>query len=265
MIRFDKRREIRIEGRKRLRTRPLILHDAEEIHHLVAEHGEMSRRSGRDLAGDAAQALLNQLLQGPSRAVSGQHGQIMNMNIGVSVRLRDLLVIDLGQPVVRRNRAGIGQDQSAHGISHRGILLHAPVLHLHVAVHHIPVIQNRGFHRAHFLSLLAVQNVGLRSLLIARLSQHTLHAVLNILHMDRTLFDLILKIRGHAQRQQIHNIIIVVHLRRCKRFHDRIIDLRQGEISLCTIPFDNLQHLSPSCASSVGFLVRPAPNRLILL
>ncbi len=62
MIHFDKRRKIGVKGRKRLSARPLVLHNAEEVHHLVAEHGEMLRRSGGDLSGNAAQSLLYQLL-----------------------------------------------------------------------------------------------------------------------------------------------------------------------------------------------------------
>ena len=37
MIRLDKRRQVRVKGRKSLGPRPLVLHDPQEVYHLVAE------------------------------------------------------------------------------------------------------------------------------------------------------------------------------------------------------------------------------------
>ena len=47
------------------------------------------------------------------------------------------------------------------------------------------------------LPLLAIQNIRLRYFFIARLSQHTLHAVLDIFYVDFIIFHLFLEIRGH--------------------------------------------------------------------
>ena len=57
VVRLHKRCKVCIKRRKRLSSRPLVLHNTEEIHHLVAEHGKMLCRRGRDLSWDAAQPL----------------------------------------------------------------------------------------------------------------------------------------------------------------------------------------------------------------
>ncbi len=70
----------------------------------------MSRGSGSDLAGHAAKAFLNELLQTPTCTVTGKHGKIVNMDIRVAVRICDLIVIDLAEPVVCGDRAAVGKD-----------------------------------------------------------------------------------------------------------------------------------------------------------
>ena len=67
----------------------------------------MLGRCGSDLTLDSAKALTDQLFQGPSCTVSGQHGQIVDMDIRISVCLRDLVVIDLRQPVIGSNSSGV--------------------------------------------------------------------------------------------------------------------------------------------------------------
>ena len=107
IIHLDKRRKVGIEGGKRLRPRPFVLHDAEEVHHLIAEGGKMRRGRTGDLAGNAAEPFHDELFERPTRAVPREHGQIVNMNIRIAVRLVDFVVINFGQPVVRRDRAGV--------------------------------------------------------------------------------------------------------------------------------------------------------------
>ena len=62
MIRLHERSKIGIKGGKSLCAGPFVLHNAEEIHHLVAQHGKMLCGSRSDLAGNASKSLLNELL-----------------------------------------------------------------------------------------------------------------------------------------------------------------------------------------------------------
>ena len=62
MIRLHERSKIGIKGGKSLCAGPFVLHDAEKIHHLVAQHGKMLCGSRSDLAGNASKSLLNELL-----------------------------------------------------------------------------------------------------------------------------------------------------------------------------------------------------------
>ena len=62
LVRANKGRKVGIEAGERLRPCPLVLHDAEEIHHLVAQRRQMLGRCAGNLAGHAAKPLLNELL-----------------------------------------------------------------------------------------------------------------------------------------------------------------------------------------------------------
>ena len=86
--------------KKCLRTCPLVLHNAEEVDHLVAEGGQVLSGGGGDLSGDAAQPLLDELLQAPAGAVAGEHGEVVEVDLRVAVGVGDLLVVDLREPVV---------------------------------------------------------------------------------------------------------------------------------------------------------------------
>ncbi len=216
----DERRKVGIKAGKRLGPRPLVLHDAQEVHHLVAQRGQVAGGRGRDLTRHAAQALLDQLLQAPARAVAGQHRQVVQVDRRAAVRLSNLLVIHLAEPVVGGDGAGVGQDQAAHGIGHRGILLHAPVVDLQVVVHQVLVVQQRRVDVAHLLPLLAVQYVGLRHVRVTRFRQHLFHAVLDVLNGDFSVVDLVLKVRCHVQRQQLDHAGMVLPLGRVERLCD---------------------------------------------
>ena len=62
VVHLDEGREIGVEGGEGLCAGPLVLHDAEEIDHLIAQGGQVLCRGGGDLAGNAAEAFLNELL-----------------------------------------------------------------------------------------------------------------------------------------------------------------------------------------------------------
>ena len=100
----------------------------------------MAGGRGGDLSGHAAQALLDELLQAPARAIAGEHREVMKMDGGGAMGLGNLLIIDLRKPIVCGDGAGVGQDESTHGIGDRGILLDAPVVDLEVVVHQILVV-----------------------------------------------------------------------------------------------------------------------------
>ena len=61
-VRADKWRKIGVKARKRLCTCPFILHNAEEVDHLIAQRCQMLSRCGGYLAGNAAESLFNELL-----------------------------------------------------------------------------------------------------------------------------------------------------------------------------------------------------------
>ncbi len=146
------------------------------------------------------------------------------MDIRIPVSICNLLVVYLRQPVIGRHSPGITQDQASHGVSDRGVLLHTPVLHLYIAVHDLLVVQDRRLHVPHLLPLLAIEDISLRHIRVPGLLQHLLHAVLDILHMNLGILDLILKIRRHTQRQQIDDLVVKFLLRGCKRLLDRFTD-----------------------------------------
>ena len=242
VITLDKGGEVCIEGRERLCACPLILHDAEEIDHLVAQRCQMLGGCRGDLAGHTAQSLLDQLLERPPGAIAGQHGEVVQMDVRVPVRIGDLLVVNLAQPVVGGNGAGVGQDQTADRIGHGGILLDAPVIDLEVVVHNLLVVQQRIAHIAHTLTLLTIQDICLGDLVIARLNQDRLHAVLNILHRHPILLDLGLEIGRDLQRQKVDGVIIILQITGIKRLNDCIAYLAQVEIDNLAVPFDYCIH-----------------------
>ena len=62
VVRLYKRRQVGVKGGECLGACPLILHDSQEVYHLVAQHAQMLCRGGSDLSRDPAQAFLDQLL-----------------------------------------------------------------------------------------------------------------------------------------------------------------------------------------------------------
>ena len=210
---------------------------------MVAQRGQMAGRCGRDLARNAAKPLLDELLEGPARAVSRQHGQIVQMQVAVAVGVGDLLVVDLRQPVVGRDRARVAQDQAAHRVGDGRIFLDAPVRDLDIAVHQLLIVEDRGFHIADLLPLLAVQNIGLGHVRIAGLHQYLLDAVLYILHCNQRVLDFRLEIRRHLERQQVDDAGMKLPSLGFKRLGDRHTDLGEIEIHPLPVSLHHLIHL----------------------
>ena len=63
------------------------------------------------------------------------------MDLGIAVGVGHLLVVDLAEPVVGGDGAGVGQDEPAHRVGDGGVLLHPPVVDLEVVVHQLPVVE----------------------------------------------------------------------------------------------------------------------------
>ena len=73
VIGFYKGSKVGVKRRKCLSARPFVLHDAEEVDHLVAERCKVLCRSRGYLAGNAAETLFDKLAQRPAGAVAGEH------------------------------------------------------------------------------------------------------------------------------------------------------------------------------------------------
>ena len=219
-----------------------VLHDAQEVDHLVAQGGQMLGGGGGDLAGDAPQPLLDELLQGPAGAVAGEHGQVVEVDLRVAVGVGDLLVIDLAEPVVGGDGPGVGQDQAAHGVGDGGVLLHPPVVDLQVVVHQVLIVEQGGAHVAHLLPLLAVEDVGLGHVGVARLGEDLLHAVLDVLHGDAAVLDLGLEVGGHPQGQQVDDAGVELLVQGLKGLGDGGADLSDLKFCSGTVPLCYLVH-----------------------
>ena len=198
--------------------------------------------SGGDLAGHAAQALLDELLQAPAGAVAGEHGHIVDVEVAVAVGLGDLVVIDFAQPIVGGDGAGVGEDQTAYGVGDGGVFLHAPVLDLEVLVHQRLVVEHGAAHVADLFALTAIEDVGLGHVVVAGLDEHRLNAVLDILHGDRAVFDLGLEVCCDLQRKKVDHILIVLLVKGVKCLFDRHRDLADVKINDLVVAFYHLIH-----------------------
>ena len=89
-----------VEGGERLGTRPLILEGSEEVDDLPAGRGEVARRGRGNCAAHSVEALLNEALEGPAGAVSGEHVEVVDVIVALAVRGTDLRRVDVLKPVV---------------------------------------------------------------------------------------------------------------------------------------------------------------------
>ena len=167
----------------------------------------------------------------------------MDVDVGIFMRLPDLIVIDLGQPVIGCDRAGVAQDKPAHRIGDRRVLFYTPVRDLHITVNDLFIIQQGGVQVPYLLPLLSVKDISFRHVVIACLDQDGLHTVLDILHRDQAVFYLRLESRRHLQCQHIYDILVIVLFLCLKCFPDRLADL--GQIKFCdlSVSLCNLIHL----------------------
>ena len=202
----------------------------------------MLGRGAGDLARHTPQPFLNELLQAPTGAVAGEHRQIMDMEVRVAVGAADLLVINLAEPVIGCDGAGVGQDQSAHGVGDGGVFLYPPVGHPQIIVHQLFVVQNGGAHVPQLFPVLAVENVGLGHFRVAGTLKNGLHAVLNGLHIDPAIPDLIGIIRRDLQGKQVDHIRGIGNMGGVKGFHNGTGDTVETEFGNMAVPLDDLIH-----------------------
>ncbi len=168
-----------------------------------------------------------------------------------AVRVRDLAVVDLGQPVVRGDRAGVRKDQTADRIRDRRVLLDAPVVDLQIVVHEVLVVEHRGIDVADLLALFAVENVRLCDVRIAGLGQNLFDAVLNLFNRDAAVLDLAFEIGRDVQREQLDHARMILLFGCFKRLGDGRRDLLNRKIRDLTVSFDNLVHKNPPHRLSV--------------
>ena len=224
---------------------------------------------GGHLARNAAEALADQLLQRPARAVAREHAEVVDVDVRAAVRLCDLVVIDLGEPVVCRNRARVAEDQTADRVGDGGVLLDAPVGDLDIAVHQFLVVEDRGLHVAQLLALAAVEDVRLGNLGVAALDQHRLDAVLDVLNGDQAVLDFRLEIRGDAEREKVDDARMKIDLASLKCHLNGVRDLGQVKINNFVVSLFYMIHKSRPpvmhlhCIFAVSAISIPQIKRLV--
>ena len=250
LVHAHERREIGVERGKGLRARPFVLHDAEEVDHLVAQRAQMARRGGVDLARNA-ETLLDELLQTPAGAVAGEHAQIVQMQIAVAVGVGDLFVVHLAQPVVGGDRAGVRENETADGVGDGGVFLHTPVVDLEIVIDGLLIVEYRVAHGAEILVLLAVENVRLGNVLVAAAGEDALNAVLDILDVDELVGDLRLEIRRDHNGQKIDDALVIIGFGGVKRLFHRVGDLADLKVNDPAVALHNPVHSIPPYISII--------------
>jgi len=178
------RRKIGVERAERLGAGPFVLQGAEEVDHLPQGTAQMLGRPRFDATRHAIEAFVQQRTQRPTGAVAGEHVEVVDMQIRLTVCAADLLAVDLVQPVIGSDLARHVQHQPAEGIPLVGIGLHAPVFTVEVFVH-----RGGDFHQglavaAQATVLFAVDDIRAHRQEVTGVHQHPLDAVLDLLHIQ---------------------------------------------------------------------------------
>ena len=126
---------VRIEGGECLSARPLVLERAQEVDDLAARRGEVAGRGGGDGPADTVEALLDEALERPARAVSGEHVQVVDVVVAAAVRRRDLGRIDVLEPVVGDDLARRVQDQPPERVPLVRVGVDTPIGAVQVLLH----------------------------------------------------------------------------------------------------------------------------------
>ena len=118
----------------------------------------------------------------------------MNVDISVSVSVCDLFVVDLREPVVSCDSAGVREDEAAYGICNSGVLFYTPVFNLDVAVYKILVVQESGIHVTDLFALVTIEDVSLSYVLITHSLECSFYAVLDGFDIYSAVLSLLLGI-----------------------------------------------------------------------
>ena len=125
----------------------------------------------------------------------------MKMDSSRAMSFGNLLIIDLGQPIISRNSTRIRQDETADRISHRRIFLDAPVIDMQIVIDNPLVIEKLriGNHRLRLRIDLVYDLDRLRSGLGKQLAQ----VIVGIVNGKTGIYRLVLEIGGDMQRKKI--------------------------------------------------------------
>ena len=106
VVQADEGRHVGVEGGEGLGAGPLVLEGPQEVDDLPDGGGEVLGGTGGDGAGDAVEALLEEVLERPAGAVASEHVQVVDVEIRVAVGLAGDGRVDLAEPVVGDDLAG---------------------------------------------------------------------------------------------------------------------------------------------------------------
>ena len=206
----------------------------------------MAGRFGGNPSGNAGQADLDQLLQVPACAVRRQHGQVMEMQVTVAMGISDLGVIDLAEPIVGRDGAGVGENEAAQGVGDGRVFLDAPIVDFQVAVNDFLIIQQSVLGLPYVGVLLAIQDVCLGHVEVAGFGQDFLDAVLDVFNRQGAADNFMFGVGHSSDGQHVQHVRLNIFVHRAEGFADRHDDLVDVEIDDGAVAFDDFVHVGMS-------------------
>ncbi len=123
----NKRREERVEVGECLCAGNFALECVDKVHHLSQDGSQVLGGLARDFAGDAGEALSQEVFEIPPTAVGGNELEIVNVQIARLVSVAHFFGVDRVHPVLRADGTGDIVIESLKGIRHIGIFLDEPV------------------------------------------------------------------------------------------------------------------------------------------
>ncbi|MNF87033.1 hypothetical protein D3C84_694870 [compost metagenome] len=177
-------RQVGVERTERLGTGPFVLQGAKEIHHLPQGTAQVLRRTGFDPSRHTVEPFVQEGAQRPSGTITGEHVEVVHMQIRLAVGLADGFAVDLVQPVVGGDLARHVQHQPAQGIALIGVGLDPPVFTVEVFVHGGGDLDQGPAVAAQASVLFAVDDVGAHGEEKTGVHQHPFDTVLDLLDMQ---------------------------------------------------------------------------------
>ena len=143
-----------------------------------------------DLAGHAAEAAQQQLLEVPAGAVGAEEPEVVQVQISREVGVADLVGVDLMQPVLLGERLADVVVHARDRLLGVGVFLDAPVAVAHILGEHVDRRADEGVCLARAAALLPVEDVRLGGLGVAVFDEHLLDEVLHLFHLGRAVGEL---------------------------------------------------------------------------